>query len=1093
MAEPIYPGYSYAGAEPGTPSAIQAGFTSAISDFARMRERVNMQAYEEAHRQKNMSLSRAAGMAMGFGTYGIPGGQQMGREYLAQTLSPMASTAALYGTGLGLGAAAMYGGAGRGVWAGRAAGAAARGIFGRGMLGTAMGGVAKVSAGFAAWGAPIMAGLHVANRAIDYVADRQVATQDIMSMAGRMNVTGFGTKSSIGQRGAASEAGRYVVDVSRKSQFFGTGDVMNIHKIGLASGLLKGGTATEYKKNFDDLIKSAEDVVKMLNTTIEGGMSVMSSVKKSIGLTKMSDIRQYIGQSVAAGAVSGYGGANMMRFGAMGAAQVRGTGISGMVGAGMMQQSIVRARQNLTFNPQLGQSYIDLGGAAGVGQVTMRATTNVLNAGFGRMALASVYDPSTDTINQRGLTRLMAGKMSAGEIASAGQGWDQYDIANFDLQAPKLINRLGADKARLVTQGVFEAWTRERVGDVTDMRQRRAAASQFSKMFVGTPMGQAMGLGVGAGMADLEVFSNMLAQGPNSASDIYARRVTRKSANLAAIRSRNMAPPGMLDRAKTWWGDVAGKFEGVYSSVADAFTFGGGGTRGFDISNSTAYAQSIGAKQWRKAFGASSAWDKKMIQEVGIVGKNVKSRIGSFISSVRSIDETASNSQKIMGEMFGVPGQALNALSSMSSTELLDALESGRKIKYDVMTSSGGMGLARETRSAKINVKGEAGKRYIGILKTMQRDEEWSNLSAGEALNKVLEVGRWDAPRRGALIDRFNDAARQGKSFVDKDAASVSAEEMWDKFEATYAKKKGYGKKWLGKFKRGLKVGDVEMLKDPKAVKALADIQATAMSYDITGFAPGGDTGYLSTAISSIDFFQRQAGTTRQDVSISGYLKRAGVARKAITSDIAGINQLIGASTAERYLGKDFKVAEGVGGIRGLESHVEKIFNRVTAAGAEGKLGTGDINKIIMQYGVSAELPIGAQKQLGTLARGMLYSGDNITNLMSAKQGAFTKTFARNLEMDHTISDSQRKKIQLALTKEGYKPDMRTQAMMEVTAMETKNQIERDKLKDDWKLGDAEKIKDSDTFLKEIAVNTKVIAAAMSKTPSTPVSMNKRD
>lgn len=142
----------------------------------------------------------------------------------------------------------------------------------------------------------------------------------------------------------------------KQAGFFNAEQMSRIHKIGVSGGLInaagpRSGTIGQYEKNFKELVKTTEDIVKVLNTTIEGGMSIIKEMNQ-IGFTTLPQIRSQIKGAKAIGGATGLGFQNTMQLGAAGAQAVQGTPWNASVGASMYQMGAVAASTMLFFGPR---------------------------------------------------------------------------------------------------------------------------------------------------------------------------------------------------------------------------------------------------------------------------------------------------------------------------------------------------------------------------------------------------------------------------------------------------------------------------------------------------------------------------------------------------------------------------------------------------------------------------------------------------------------------------------------------------------------------------------------------------------------------
>lgn len=795
MAESSYPGYAfsgapqgyhYAGAAPGYTSALAGGFTSAISDFAALRQQSEMRAYEESRRYKEMSTARAAMLSMRLYSDNIPYGRQYGRSVLGERMDMATTTAGLYGGAIALGGGMMALGGKLGFSTSStiapALSRATTAILGRSSAAMAASKAVGVAGGFLGWGLPIMATTKIASDAIDYNADRYGTMNDVRSMAQRMQPSGFGDRNQIGMSNSLKEISSYVVAKSRSNEFFGKEDMMKINKMGLSSGLLKASSTTEYKKNFDSLVNAAKDMVKVLNTTLEGGMTVMSQVKNSIGITRIGDIKNYIARSSQMGQLSGYGTQNMLAYGQAGAEQVRGTGLSGYTGATMMQNSIVQARQMLTMNPNLQQSYMDLGGSAGVGQMMMRTQANILNSNMGKMSLASIIDPTTGKLDEAKYARMAAGKMSAGEIASAGtgRGWNEATRKLMDLRAPKLVNELGAERARIVSMNLFESWGKQFGKQFKNKDFRMAAAQQFSEMFIGQPVGQSlMGTGNFAGVEAMTSYFNEGLNGPT------AKRMVREAARIEEERRLGtnvlyQESPGVFHGVANAWQDIKTGYSRMIGALVDSKPAPGsvGIGVGVGLTNTDYYKELSKSGYDNTSNSASNRYYKdqsqgKQAQLRSLIGKveanksmlndnlNIRNGQGGTFKSINDSISMFNSMVKSGGGATDSEMAVNNLLKDIIKTDpALASMPVDKAIGFlSNMTDAG-----KATTGIRGKMKSAAEKVKEGDVSAISDFADFNKKFGGKvsqsAMQKVVH-GKWDS----MSAEEFTEAEKMARSF----------------------------------------------------------------------------------------------------------------------------------------------------------------------------------------------------------------------------------------------------------------------------------------------------------------------------------------
>ena len=236
----------------------------------------------------------------------------------------------------------------------------ARGMIDIGTFGLASDGAELMGAGaIGALALPIAATLapvHFINKGVQNALERRhfmhSMASDIEQYRDRLGFTG-----GISYRQATETGQRLETMMSRPGQFFSKEQQARIHKIGLSNDLLsargKGldrGTVGQYEKNVQTLIDTTEDVVKLLQTTLEGGMSVIKEMKQA-GFGDIRQIKQQVIRAKAIGGMTGIGAQNVMQLGVAGARAVQGTPWSASAGAGLYQFGAAQAQMVAQASP----------------------------------------------------------------------------------------------------------------------------------------------------------------------------------------------------------------------------------------------------------------------------------------------------------------------------------------------------------------------------------------------------------------------------------------------------------------------------------------------------------------------------------------------------------------------------------------------------------------------------------------------------------------------------------------------------------------------------------------------------------------------
>jgi hypothetical protein len=310
---------------------------------------------------------------------------------------------------------------------------------------------------------------YIPGRAINQAVERQrfihSTASDIEQYRG-----GLGFNSPLGMDSATNLAESLQRTMSQGG-FFNTEQQSRIHKIGLSNNMISsrggkaGGTIQQYEKNFIELRDTTAEVVKLLKTTIEGGMSVMKELQQS-GFS-VGAIKGQIRQAKAFGNLTGLGTQNMLQIGAAGAASVQGTPWSSTVGASMYQSGAAQAATIANANRSGAYAVQRVGGTAAAGAMIATAQMNVLSSGLGTRGVAYAMN-TNGTIDNTRMARLLSGKASAYEIESGasqrGYGMGISGRALFERNKEDFLNNL-SDMGRVqMTQQLFQKWGTQRYG-----------------------------------------------------------------------------------------------------------------------------------------------------------------------------------------------------------------------------------------------------------------------------------------------------------------------------------------------------------------------------------------------------------------------------------------------------------------------------------------------------------------------------------------------------------------------------------------------------------------------------------------------------
>ena len=316
----------------------------------------------------------------------------------------------------------------------------------------------------------------------------QIAT-DVETYRGRLgfNNLSYGAASSLGAQMSS--------DMFKPDQFFNREQQMRIHKIGLSNDMLTargagagltGGTIEQYRRNFNELRDTTQEVVKLLKTTIEGGMSVMKELQGA-GFNSMKQIRQQVLQAKAFGDYTGIGSQNMMQIGVAGAQSVQGTPWQAAVGASMYQTGAMQATAMARTGAMGSYAVERVGGVAAAGGILARAQMNVAMSGYGTRMAAFAMNPD-GTMNNSRMSQLMYGQASAyGVVTGAnatGYAMGESGRALFPIYKEQFYNNLNDQGRTMVMMNAFNLWGQNRRGTT------EAKAYKFAGQFTNDPREQ---------------------------------------------------------------------------------------------------------------------------------------------------------------------------------------------------------------------------------------------------------------------------------------------------------------------------------------------------------------------------------------------------------------------------------------------------------------------------------------------------------------------------------------------------------------------------------------------------------------------------
>lgn len=277
-------------------------------------------------------------------------------------------------------------------------------------------------------------------------------------------------KDNIGLKAATPEnfdkLGSRMYNAMGEGGFFGVEGMDRIHKLALSNNMLSAiktgsvnsGTIKQYEQNFKELTKTTEEIVKMLNTTIEGGMKVMKEMQGQ-GFSSLAQIRSQIQQTKGYGVSSGLGTSNMMQIGRIGAEATAGTPYTAATGSRTFQRVASNLAIGAKASPAMAGAIQNVGGIGNATSAVSGAMMNIMSSRMGDQFAAYVMDPKTGKMDQAKMEKLMSGKLSPYEV-SQGAAATGYGLgtkkAMFDKFKYDMLNNTNNLQAFASMQ--FDTW-----------------------------------------------------------------------------------------------------------------------------------------------------------------------------------------------------------------------------------------------------------------------------------------------------------------------------------------------------------------------------------------------------------------------------------------------------------------------------------------------------------------------------------------------------------------------------------------------------------------------------------------------------------
>lgn len=312
----------------------------------------------------------------------------------------------------------------------------------------------------------------------------------------------FASGAGSGRLGGLSkrEMNRLGIDMSRiiaKENPFVRENAMGILQTGLETNYFGVVRDTgDFKRKFKDLTKAAEEVAMTLNTTVEEGVRTVSNLKK-MGIKSPGAIRRTLYETGARAAMAGMSFEQMEATRLQGAEAFRGTGISMKLGGDIATSMMARSRYAATTGTITDRILNQLGGAAGVGQLTSNAQQQfMMGSDFQNLLLAAVR-PGGKGLNMEALNSFISGEMPLPKYLSRIGGLSAQDKLAFSLRKGELAGQLSSEQVLGLQNRYFAAQAAVLPGGATQdnmaiaMMQQGYTAEQ-AQAFLATSNPEAM-------------------------------------------------------------------------------------------------------------------------------------------------------------------------------------------------------------------------------------------------------------------------------------------------------------------------------------------------------------------------------------------------------------------------------------------------------------------------------------------------------------------------------------------------------------------------------------------------------------------------
>ena len=279
-------------------------------------------------------------------------------------------------------------------------------------------------------------------------------------------------------------------DEHNPNKFFNAKQQQEMFKIGLSNNMLsaktKGmvtGDIKQFEKNTKELFEATEIIVKTMNTTLQGGMSIIKEMQMK-GFGTVGQIRNSVTQAQGYGFMTGIGAQNILQVGATGANSTAGTTWNPQSGSNMYMMGA--AQVSTLARSGISQDVITrLGGIGQAGGAMGQMQMNILKSGMGRWVSAYLMNP-TGGLSESAFDRLAAGKVGAYEmVTKGGQNFNNLSPSErfmWRRRQGEMLNDLVQDptKAGVAAYQTYKTWSQQYW-----MANSEATAQAFGQMWGG--------------------------------------------------------------------------------------------------------------------------------------------------------------------------------------------------------------------------------------------------------------------------------------------------------------------------------------------------------------------------------------------------------------------------------------------------------------------------------------------------------------------------------------------------------------------------------------------------------------------------------